>query len=107
MLKETLGAFVLIMTSVELAVLFNLVFAATTNCMRQAIISLTFLLNTAWKILANSPVIFLFLLLSKNSQPHITQKFPGMFIIKLLCLLLVEVMADNCNNYTTVPFGKT
>ena len=66
MLKETQGVSVLIMTSVELTVLFNLVFAATTNCMRQTIKSLTFSLNNAWKILANSPVICLFLLLSKK-----------------------------------------
>ena len=66
MLKETLCVFVLI---------------------RQVSFSLTFSLNTAWKMLANAPVIFLFLLLPKHSQPHITQKFPGMFIIEFLCLL--------------------
>ena len=38
MFKETLCVFVLIMTSVEMTVIFNLVFAATTNCMRQGII---------------------------------------------------------------------
>ena len=38
MLKETLGVFVFIMTSVELTVLLNLVFAATTKWMRKGII---------------------------------------------------------------------
>lgn len=47
----------------------------------RASFSLTFSLNTAWKILANLPVIFLFLFLSKNSQPHVWQKFPEVFIM--------------------------
>ena len=38
MLKQTLCVFVLIMTSIEMTVLFNLVFVATTNCMRQGIV---------------------------------------------------------------------